>query len=130
MRFSMATKKILIVDDEEDFCHGLKHALEAKGDFQVLAAADGRSGIRLAESEKPDLILLDIVMPDMSGTEVEEALMESSRTRSIPVIFVTAIVSESELRDSNGYVGSRMFIAKPVVIGELVARINAMLSCS
>lgn len=126
----MTSKKILIVDDEEDFARGLKRALEEKGDFQVLAAADGRSGIRLAECEQPDLILLDIVMPDMSGTEVEEALMESSRTRSIPILFVTAIVSESELRDSNGYVGSRMFIAKPIVIGELVAKVDAILSNS
>ena len=124
----MATRKILVIDDEVSYCQIMKKAIESKGDYQVLTASDGRTGKALARKERPDLILLDIVMPEMSGSEVAEDLLEDPVTRNIPIIFVTAIISGDELSDGDGTVGNRTFIAKPIVIDDLMARIEATLS--
>ncbi|MCK9274861.1 MAG: response regulator [Syntrophales bacterium] len=120
-------KKVLVVDDEQDFCRLVKRSLEAEGKFQVIMAIDGISALQLARKEKPDIILLDVMMPGMSGGEVAEALQESPATRTIPIIFVTAIVSDSELLENDGCIGSRMFIAKPVSVGELREKISIAL---
>lgn len=124
----MWVKKVLAVDDEELFCRLVKKELESRGGtFEVLTAHDGASAIRLARSEKPDVILLDIMMPGMAGTEVAEELLENPLTCSIPIIFVTAIVRGSEIGDAGGYVANRLFVSKPVMIGELVEKINMVL---
>ena len=64
----MPMKKLLVIDDEEYFCRAVKKAIEMKRDLQVLTATRGDEGLRLARTQKPDLILLDIVMPGMMGT--------------------------------------------------------------
>ena len=122
----MSVKKILVIDDEKQFCRALKKSLEAGGNFDVLTATRGIDGIRLAKTQKPDLILLDIMMPGMTGTDVAEELSESPITASIPIIFVTAVVRQKEVNQSGGLIGGRRFIAKPVVLDELVAEINAI----
>ncbi len=135
----MAVKKILVVDDEEDFCRGIKKTLETRKsfidrllrregnqssyEFEVLVAHNGRAGIQLAKEERPDCILLDIVMPGMSGAEVAEELLENPSTAAIPIIFVTSIIKENETGD----MGGRIFVAKPVVIEDLVAKIHSVL---
>lgn len=123
----MAVNKLLIIDDEPDLCRVLKNNLEALGEFEVHTATDGTNGLKLAKMERPDLILLDIVMPDMSGTEVAEELLEHPLTRTIPIIFVTAIVSQSEMLDSDGYIGNRVFIPKPIDMDDLLVKINTLL---
>ena len=122
----MIAKKILIIDDEEYFCRALKKSLELKSTFHVMTATRGDDGIRLAKTQKPDIILLDIMMPDMVGTLVAEKLSEDPATSSIPIIFVTAIIKQEEVKKSGGVVGGRNFIAKPIIIGELIKKINAM----
>jgi DNA-binding response OmpR family regulator len=122
----MTAKRILIIDDEEYFCRTLKKSLELKSTFHVMTATRGDDGIRLAKTQKPDLILLDIMMPDMAGTLVAEKLSEDPATSSIPIIFVTAIIKQEEIKISGGVVGGRNFIAKPVIIGELIKKINAI----
>jgi len=121
-------KKLLVIDDEEYFCRAVKKAIEMKRDLQVLTATRGDEGLRLARTQKPDLILLDIVMPGMMGTQVAEELSQDPATASIPVIFVTAIVKKEETERNRGFSGGRMFIAKPVVIDELLKKIDAVLS--
>ena len=66
----VSKKTILIVDDEEDFCHFVKLNLEQTGNFDVLTAFNGADGISMAQRYQPDLILLDIIMPNMTGTQV------------------------------------------------------------
>lgn len=122
----MTVKKILIVDDEEYFCRSLKKSLESKGAFHVITATRGDDGIRLAKTQRPDIILLDIMMPDMAGTLVAEKLSEDPATSSIPIIFVTAIIKQEEVHRSGGVVGGRNFIAKPILLGELIEKISAM----
>ena len=121
-------KKLLVIDDEEYFCRAVKKAIEMKRDLQVLTATRGDEGLRLARTQKPDLILLDIVMPGMMGTQVAEELLQDPDTASIPVIFVTAIVKKEETGRARGFLGGRMFIAKPVVVDELLKKIDSLLS--
>jgi len=119
-------KKILIIDDEENFCRALKKGIEMRSTFHVLTATRGGAGIRLAKTQKPDIILLDIMMSDMAGNDVAKELSESPITASIPVLFVTALISREEVRKSGGVIGGRNFIAKPVIIDELIKKINAI----
>ncbi|MFA5436498.1 MAG: response regulator [Candidatus Neomarinimicrobiota bacterium] len=124
----MPAKKVLVIDDEEYFCRAVKKIIETNRDFLVLTATRGDEGLRLAKAEKPDLILLDIVMPGMAGTQVAEELLEDPATASIPIIFVTAIVKQEEAERNKGFLGGRMFIAKPVVVDELLKKIDSLLS--
>ncbi len=121
-------KKILLIDDEEDFCFFVKKNLEKTGEFQVLTATKGEEGINLARNKNPDLILLDIVMPRVSGPDVAEALLNNSETKQIPLIFLTAIVTEEEIGDESiKEIGGHPFIAKPVDAKELASSINVVL---
>jgi CheY-like chemotaxis protein len=120
-------RKILLIDDEEDFSFFVKLNLEKTGKYNVLTTTSGSKGIILAEKEQPDLILLDIIMPELSGGQVAEQLLESPKTKDIPVLFVTAIASRREVQSQEGIIGGRQFIAKPVTPEEIMAKINRML---
>ena len=82
-------KKVLIVDDEPDFAQMIKMRLEANS-FEVVTANDGMEGLKKAEAEAPDLILLDVMMPGMDGLEVLKKLRETKTTRLTPVVMLTA----------------------------------------
>jgi CheY-like chemotaxis protein len=121
-------KRILLIDDEKDLCFFLKANLENTGEFDVLVSNRGDKGIKLAQREKPDLILLDILMPEMSGDEVAEILLENPVTARIPIIFLTAMVTKKEIGDIVlKEKGGRNFIAKPVTTEDLVAAIKKVL---
>jgi len=90
-------KKILIIDDEADICDFSKRILERTGKFEVFATRDSQDGLFIAAEKKPDLILLDINMPKLDGGEVAQALAESSDTKAIPIIFITALMKKEEL---------------------------------
>ena len=117
--------KILIIDDEDDFCHFVKLNLERAGKFQVSVATGALAGINLAKSQQPDLILLDVLMPDMDGSQVAEDLLADETTKRIPIIFLTALAQRKEVESGNGIIGGRTFIAKPVTQDELIKRIEA-----
>lgn len=120
-------KKILIIDDEDDFCYFVKLNLEQTGKFEVLVATNGAVGINLAKTQQPDLILLDILMPGMNGSEVAEILLNDTATRHIPVVFLTALAKKGEVEKSKGRIGGREFIAKPVTTEELIFKIESIL---
>ena len=85
----MSNEKILIVDDQPEIIDLIKFILK-KQDFKTVSASNGKDGLSMALSESPDLILLDISMPDMSGYEVCEKLKSNSQTAKIPIIMLTA----------------------------------------
>ena len=121
----MDRNKILIIDDEEDFLFFVKGNLENTGEFHVLEAASGKEGIKIATEEKPDLILLDISMPEMSGEEVSKRLSKIPETKKTPVIFLTALVTKHEIEDGGiSNIAGHKFIAKPIATKQLVAAIN------
>ena len=83
-------KTILIVDDYADFARLLERRLRAEG-FEAQVALDGPSGVQKAKELKPDLVILDIMMPDVGGTEVRVELMKDPVTRDIPILFLTGL---------------------------------------
>ena len=121
--------RILIVDDEEDFCFFVKGNLEYGGQFVVTTTNTGQDGIRLARKQHPDLILLDILMPDMSGDEVASILLhEHSSTKDIPIIFLTAVATQREVGSGTmRNIGGKNVIAKPVEIEDLAECINTVM---
>ena len=121
----MPIAKILVVDDQPINVQLLKRKLEREK-LDVLTANNGLEALEQVRVHKPDLILLDLMMPDMDGIEVCQRLQASSETRSIPVIFVTArSTKESKLEGLN--VGAVDYITKPIDLDETVARVHTQL---
>lgn len=120
-------KKVLMIDDEKEFAMVVKQNLEMKGDYRVEIATDGKSGIAAALHHKPDLILLDIIMPGMGGFDVLRELKNKKETTSIPVIMLTAVGSEEAKEKALGLYDED-YIVKPVLLSDLDAKIRAVLS--
>lgn len=118
-------KRILIIEDEKDLAELLAFNLEKEG-FNIICAHDGISGLELARADLPDLILLDIMLPGMQGTEVCKALRKEERTIRIPVIMLTAKGDEID-RVVGFEVGADDYIVKPFSMREIVLRIKAVL---
>ena len=122
----MPKPKILIVDDEPDVVTLIERALESEG-FESVAAYDGISALDIAEAEEPSVILLDIMMPMMSGYEVCEQLKANPQTQGIPIICVTsAHTTEAVARCRQ--VGANALLTKPFSPAELIAQINRQLA--
>jgi two-component system phosphate regulon response regulator PhoB len=117
--------KVLVIEDEEDLRQVLEYNLRQAG-HEVLSAARGREGLRLAQQERPDLVLLDLMLPDVSGTEVCRSLKEAPQTRHIRVAMVTARGEEVD-RVVGFELGADDYIVKPFSVRELLLRIQAIL---
>jgi DNA-binding response OmpR family regulator len=124
----MEKAKILIVDDEEDFLHFVKLNLEKTGKYKVRAIADPFAAIKAAETFKPDLAVLDIMMPEMDGGELAWQLRNIEETKNMPVIFLTALLNSREERSMINTQG--IFMAKPVSPEELMKKIDRLLGIS
>ncbi|MBT7991755.1 MAG: diguanylate cyclase [Anaerolineae bacterium] len=125
----METKKttILAIDDIQDNLTSLKAVLQdALPEFRLLTALNGPNGIALAQTEDPDVILLDIVMPDMDGFAVCRKLKADEALRQIPVVFLTALKTDRKSRVKALDVGAEGFLTKPLDEIELIAQIRAM----
>ena len=125
--------KILIVDDELGMVMVINGFLE-KHDYEIVTASDGKEGLAKVQNEKPELILMDIMMPNMDGGDTVRALKSDSLTRNIPVIFLSAFVSGAEEMEDQFSVtidGTRYpAMAKPVELLPLLANIEALLKMS
>ena len=122
----MSKKKILIIDDEVAFCKLVKRNLELIGDFDVAITTDGEGGFSLAKKLKPDLILLDIMMPIMDGFKVLEKLKSDMNTIAVPVIMLTAKGDEaSKVKAAQLY--DEEYITKPIEAPELKTKIEEVL---
>jgi DNA-binding response OmpR family regulator len=119
----MSSKTLLIIEDEPAMVLGLTDALGFEG-YRVVSASTGREGIALARSEKPDLVVLDLMLPDTNGYEVCAELRRWSRT--VPILILSARSQESDkIRGLDA--GADDYVTKPFSIGELVARVRAVL---
>lgn len=112
-------KKILVVDDERDIREIIRISLEDDG-YQVLEAADGKTAIELAKREKPDLITLDIIMPNMDGFQVAKIIKEDPATADIPII-ILSVLGEDKDKLTQGIAD---YISKPFKPNELVEKIK------
>jgi len=117
--------RVLVIEDEDDLRQVLDYNLRQAG-HDVLCASEGTEGLRLARAERPDLVLLDLMLPDMSGTEICRALKESPSTKQIRVAMVTARGEEID-RVVGFELGADDYIVKPFSVRELLLRIQAIL---
>ena len=118
--------RILIIEDDADIALSIKYAMEREGDFVVCVAADGETGLAEADRERPDLVLLDLNLPRLDGTEVCRLLRRDEATSTLPIIMVTARVEERD-KISGLDLGADDYITKPFSVKEVIARVRAVL---
>lgn len=118
---------ILMIDDEKDFCLAVKKNFESTEEYSVLLAHSGQEGIRSALRHRPDVILLDIRMPEMDGMDVLKILKSDQKTLSIPVLMLTA-VRDMETQREAASLYDEGYIEKPVEMQVLQSRIKQILS--
>ena len=114
-------KKILIADDEPEHLATVGALLRERG-YTVLTAADGAQAVEKTLQEQPDLVILDIIMPRMDGTEVAMVLKNDLRTQHIPVFFLTAVIAPGDQNMVRG--NPNLIFAKPVKLHELLEAIK------
>lgn len=115
----MDKKKILIVDNEVNFTRLVKLNLEAAGQYEVKVENQGKRALQAARTFKPDLVFLDIVMPDLEGPEVARQIRADKELKSARIVFLTAAVTTEEVGISEGVIGGQAFLAKPVTVQQL-----------
>jgi len=119
--------KVLIVDDDVDLLILLKLELSAWG-YSVFTATSGEAGLRFAKEKHPDVIVLDIMLPGLSGGEVAETLKTDPATKDIPVIFLTCLYSKGEEAALGNLIHGNVIIAKPFESKELLEEIEKHLA--
>lgn len=121
-------KRILVVDDEVAMTRMVKLNLEQTGNYEVRTENKGRLAIDAAREFRPDLMLLDIMMPGVTGDEIAAQIKQDPSLSNIKFIFVTAIVTRDETDDSATDIGGNIFLAKPVKAQELIETIERVLA--
>jgi DNA-binding response OmpR family regulator len=121
-----AAKTVLVVDDEQDILDLVRFRLEHDG-YRVLTASDGQSGLTLAQAERPDLCILDVMMPKLSGLEVLANLRADPSTADTRVILLTARGEDADV-DRGFELGAHDYVTKPFSPKELRRRVQAQLS--
>jgi DNA-binding response OmpR family regulator len=121
----MSRNTVLVIDDEKDLLELVRYNLE-KEHLDVITATDGQSGLEIGLKHKPDLVLLDLMMPGMSGLEVCKQLRGDARTRRVPIIMLTAKAAETD-KIVGLEMGADDYIVKPFSVRELLARVRAVL---
>ncbi len=116
----------MIVDDEVGVMTLLKLNLEESGDYEVRIESEGLKAIDSIRWFKPDVILLDVIMPDISGTEVAAQLGQDEELKDIPILFLTAAVSRQQADERGGVLEDHPVMAKPVGVEELIEKIEAV----
>lgn len=119
--------RILIVDDEPDFCYFVKKNLELRKGYEVFICTEGTQALATIKKLKPDIVLLDIIQPEITGGEIAEQMRAFPSTSHIPFIFLTAVVHECETKTNDGRIGGHLFLAKPVQVSKLVEVIETTL---
>lgn len=122
-------KKVLVVDDDPDVCRLLQAKLASAQRYAVLVANGGRDALRVAETERPDLLLCDIDMPDMDGVSLAEAMSAREATSRIPFIFLSALVTPEDVR-RGVTAGARPMLSKSSSLDDLLASIDRALASS
>ncbi len=117
--------KLLVIEDEPDVRSVIEYNLALAG-HEVVVAGDGRQGLRLAREIRPDLVLLDLMLPDLSGIEVCRALKDDQELRGTPVLVVSALGEEID-RVVGFELGADDYVTKPFSVRELVLRVRAIL---
>ena len=121
----MLAKTILIVDDEPEQVQTLDNLLSQRG-YRVITASNGEEAMVKARNQQPHLIILDIMMPKIDGTQVAMLLKQDARTKDIPVFFITAVISADDHQNTIGHPNA--VFAKPVRLEELLEAVGTVLA--
>ena len=121
---SMEKKRILIIDDEASFTRMVKLNLEKTGTFEVREENRATDALAAAREFKPDLILLDVIMPTMDGGDVASQIRNDRHLKGTPIVFLTATVSQREAGEGGLNSGGDLFLAKPVTVENLIHCLN------
>ncbi len=120
----MEKKRILIIDDEASFTRMVKLNLEKTGAFEVREENKATSALASAREFKPDLILLDVIMPSLDGGDVAGQIRNDRHLKGTPIVFLTATVSQREAGEAGLNSGGDLFLAKPVSLETLIHCLN------
>lgn len=119
--------RILVIDDEASVTRSIRLNLETLGTYEVRAENHARAALQTAREFRPDLILLDVMMPEMDGGTVAAQLQEDPLLKDTPIVCLTALVSKEETHGREAHIGGQNYLAKPVDLAELTRVIEAHL---
>jgi len=122
----MAGKKILIVDDDVKMLRLVSDLLSHEG-FDVITASNGNDGIKLAAERIPDLIILDVMMPEKDGGQIGRELSENNKTKNIPIVFLSSLITENDVGETGGKVAGVLYLSKSMDKKEFVKKIKEVL---
>ena len=124
-----APRSVLLIDDQSANVSLIERVLEARDNLRLLTALDGMSGLAQARRHVPDLILLDLHLPDIGGDEVLRRLRSEPRTREVPVVVLSADATRTQI-DRLKALGAREYLTKPFRIRELLGAVDAALAAA
>jgi CheY-like chemotaxis protein len=110
----MGKKRILLVDDEPSVTRTLQIYLEATGEYEVRAENDASQALAVAQGFEPDIIFLDVVMPTKDGATLAAEISTDATLKDVPIVFLTALVTEKEVGHDGRDIGGHSFLAKPI----------------
>ena len=120
----MSKKMILVIDDDPTVLHLLEKKLSETGDYDVVTAREGKTGLAAARRIRPDLILLDVMIPDKSGGEIAAELSRDEKTKHIPVIFISVLLDSAGKKRIEVNEQEYRAVAKPVYFPALLSQIR------
>jgi len=120
-------KRILLVDDEAPITRMMRRNLEATGQFEVRDINDPTMALATAREFRPDLVFLDVMMPEKDGGELAADFKDDPVLSAVPIIFLTGIVSRDEVKPTGSVIGEHICLAKPVKLDDLLACIDEQL---
>ena len=112
--------KVLIVDDNEQITEFVKMSLEELGGYQVSTAVNGGDGVTKVSYVEPDIIFLDVMLPDMDGPEAAALIRKLPGGHKIPIVFLTGIITPAEVEQTQGVIRGETYLAKPVTRPQLI----------
>ncbi len=122
-------KSILLVDDEQDVLDSLSFFLSRNG-YSVSVASSGTEGLRLAKENLPHLIVLDLMLPDIDGSDVAVELLQNPATKNIPIVFLTSVFTKSEQMAIGDLIANRCIVAKPCKPEEILSLVKQHIGAS
>jgi len=121
-------KRILVVDDNASDTQLLKRYLEGTGEFVVREENDPRAALATAEKFEPQLLLLDVLMPDIDGGELAASFKANPKLKAVPIVFLTSKLTKKEVALFGGRIGGYPFLAKPIVLAEVAECLRLQLA--
>ena len=122
----MVKTRVLLIDDEPKFTQMLKLSLEHRGAYEVRTESNGAFALKVARDFNPDIIFLDVIMPDVDGGEVASRIRADRDLKNTPIVFLTAGVSKESTRARGDIIGGQRYLAKPVSVKDVIDCIESI----